>query len=106
DGLGGNYLYTVAEDAAGSFWFGGQYGTLTKYVPDENIWRVYGFVDRDGRSLRIKDVAPDGDQLWIATDIGVSLFLIYKHGGEIKETYRRLGESLMGEEEVEAVRVI
>ncbi len=106
DGLGGNYLYTVAEDAAGSFWFGGQDGTLTKYVPDENLWRVYGFVDRDGRSLRIKDVAPDGDQLWIATDIGVSLFLIYKHGGEIKETYRRLGEPLMGEEEVEAVRVI
>lgn len=105
-GLGGNYLYSVAIDTSGSLWFGAQNGTLTKYVPGDEYWRVYYFADRDGRNLRIKDIAEDGEQLWIGTDIGVSLFLIYKHGGEIKETYRRLGENLWGEEEVEAVSIV
>lgn len=105
EGLGGNYLYCAAVDPAGSLWFGAQNGTLTKYLPGQGFRRVYHFADRDGRSLRVKDVAADGEQLWIATDIGVSVFLIYKHGGEIKETYRRLGEHFDGEEEVQSVRV-
>ena len=73
EGLGGNYLYCLAADSAGSLWFGARNGTLTKYVPQEGFGRIYGFADRDGRELRIKDVVPDGEQLWIATDIGVSL---------------------------------
>lgn len=105
-GLGGNHLYSLAIDSAGSFWFGAQNGTLTKYMPEENRWRVYNFFDRDGSRLQIKDVTADGDQLWIATDVGVSLFLIYKHGGEIKETYRRLGENMKGEEEVNTIHLV
>ncbi len=106
EGLGGNYLYALTVDTSGCIWFGAQNGTLTKYAPPDDYWRVYYFTDRDGRDLRIKDLAEDGRQLWVGTDIGVSLFLIYQHGGEIKETYRRLGEHLSGEEDVEAVRVI
>jgi len=105
-GLGGNHLYSLAIDSAGSFWLGAQNGTLTKYMPEENWWRVYNFFDRDGSRLQIKDVTADGDQLWIATDVGVSLFLIYKHGGEIKETYRRLGENMKGEEEVNTIHLV
>jgi ligand-binding sensor domain-containing protein len=106
NGLGGNQLYSLAIDSAGSFWFGAQNGTLTKYTPDENSWKVYNFIDRDGSRLYIKDIAADGEKLWIATDVGVSLFLIYKHGGEIKETYRRLGEHMKGEEEVNSVHLV
>ncbi len=106
DGLGGNHLYSIEIDSAGSFWLGAQNGTLTKYTPEENSWRVYNFVDRNGSRLQIRDIASDGEQLWIATDVGVSLFLIYKHGGEIKETYRRLGEHMEAEEEVNFVRVV
>ncbi|MCK4403480.1 MAG: hypothetical protein KAW02_00190 [candidate division Zixibacteria bacterium] len=106
NGLGGNYLYSLALDSAGSFWFGAKNGTLTKYTPDENSWKVYNFIDRDGSRLHVKDIAADGEKLWIATDVGVSLFLIYKHGGEIKETYRRLGEDMKGEEEVNSVHLV
>lgn len=106
EGLGGNYLYAVTRDTSGCLWFGAQNGTLTKYAPREDYWRVYYFVDRDGRNLRVTDLTEDGDQLWVSTDIGLSLFLVYKHGGEIKETYRRLGEPFSGGEDVEAVQVI
>jgi len=106
NGLGGNQLYSLAIDSAGSFWLGAQNGTLTKYAPQENSWKVYNFIDRDGSRLWIKDVVADGEQLWIATDVGISLFLIYKHGGEIKETYRRLGEHMEGEEEVNSVHLV
>jgi ligand-binding sensor domain-containing protein len=106
EGLGGNNLYSIACDSAGNFWFGAQNGTLTKYVPEENTWKVYNFVDRDGSRLRIKDIASDGEQLWIATNIGVSLFLIYKHGGEIKETYRHLGEHLQVDYEVNSIHLV
>jgi len=106
NGLGGNNLYSLALDSAGSFWLGAQNGTLTKHKPEENSWKVYNFIDRDGNRLHVKDIAADGEQLWIATDVGVSLFLIYKHGGEIKETYRRLGEHLQGGEEVNSIHLV
>ncbi|HVP35602.1 MAG TPA: hypothetical protein VMT04_01270, partial [Terriglobales bacterium] len=46
DGLGGNYLYSLAVDTAGTFWFGAKNGTLTKYNPQGNSYRVYDFLDR------------------------------------------------------------
>jgi len=105
DGLGGNYIFTLELDSAGNFWFGARNGTLTRYVPQEGLWKVYNFIDRDGSRLRIKDVVEDGGRLWIATNVGVSLFLIEKHGGEIKETYRHLGENLQVDEEVNAIHL-
>ncbi len=106
DGLGGNNLYSTTGDSAGCFWFGAKNGTLTKLSPEENSWKVYNLIDRDGKRLRIKDLLADGDQLWIGTDVGLSLFLIYKHGGEIKETYRRLGEHLQGGEEATSIHLV
>ena len=106
NGLGGSYLYSLATDSAGSFWLGAQNGTLTKYAPGENSWKVYNFIDRDGSRLHIKDIAEDGEKLWVGTNKTLSLFLIYKHGGEIKETYRRLGEHLQGGEEVNSIHLV
>jgi ligand-binding sensor domain-containing protein len=106
EGLGGNNLYSITCDSTGSFWFGAQNGTLTKYKPIENSFKVYNFLDRDGSRLRINDIVPDGEQLWIATNIGVSLFLIYKHDGEIKETYRHLGEHLQVDYEVNSIHLV
>lgn len=106
EGLGGNEVYAVEIDSAGNFWFGAQNGTLTKYTPEEGSWKVHNFIDRDGSRLRINHVAADGEKLWIATSKALSLFLIYKHGGEIKETYRRLGEQMEGGEEVNSVHVV
>jgi ligand-binding sensor domain-containing protein len=106
EGLGGNYLYSVAYDTGGSFWWGAQNGTLTKYTPEDNSWKVYSFIDRDESRLHINRIEPWGDQLWIATNKALVLFLINKNGGEIKETYRRLGEHLNGDEEVTSVRIV
>ena len=106
EGLGGNYLYSVAHDTSGSYWWGAQNGTLTKYTPEDNSWKVYSFIDRDETRLHINRIVPWGDQLWIATNKALVLFLIDKNGGEIKETYRRLGEDLNGEEEVTCVRMV
>ncbi len=106
EGLGGNEVYAVEIDSAGSFWFGAQNGTLTKYAPEDNYWMIYDFIDRDGSRLGINDIAADGERLWIATDKALSLFLIYKHGGEIKETYRRLGENMEDGEEINCVLLV
>ncbi|MDP2961089.1 MAG: hypothetical protein Q8N71_06660, partial [candidate division Zixibacteria bacterium] len=89
EGLGGNYLFSLAEDTVGIFWFGAKNGTLTKYDPEGNLFlRVY----KDLSGLNIKYLAPDGDKLWIGSNKGVSLFLIYKNEGEIKENYWHFGE--------------
>jgi ligand-binding sensor domain-containing protein len=106
EGLGGNRLHCLEIDSAGCFWFGAENGTLTRYMPEQGSWKVHHFIDRDGSRLRINDIAADGDRLWIATSKALSLFLIYKHGGEIKETYRRLGEQMQGEEEINSVQVV
>lgn len=102
EGLGGNYLYSLAVDTAGTFWFGAKNGTLTKYNPQGNSYRVYDFLDRDGSRLWIKYIAPDGDNLWVGLNKGVSLFQIYKNDGEIKETYRHFG-NLAQEIEVNSI---
>jgi ligand-binding sensor domain-containing protein len=44
EGLGGNYLYSVARDTSGSYWWGAQNGTLTKYIPEDDSWKVYSFI--------------------------------------------------------------
>jgi ligand-binding sensor domain-containing protein len=91
EGLGGNYLYSLAVDTSGTFWFGAKNGTLTKYNPQGNSYRVYDLLDRNGSRLRIKYIVPDDDKLWVGLNKGVSLFQIYKNDGEIKETYRHFG---------------
>ena len=98
EGLGGNYLYSLAMDTTFNLWLGAKNGTLTRFEPEGNSFRVYK--DLSGHS--IKFIAPDGDRLWIGSDIGVSLFLIYKNEGEIKETYRHLG-NLEQDQEVNAL---
>ena len=93
DGLGGNQIFCVAPDTSGNLWFGAGNGTLTKFRPGEDSWRVY-IIERDKKRLKVKDIASDLDRLWIASGGVVSLFLIEKNQGEIKETYERFGEIL------------
>ncbi len=91
DGLGGNELFCIARDSLGNMWFGARNGTLTKYQLDTDSWRVY-IIEKDKKKLMVKDILPDSDRLWIAASGVVSLFLIEKNQGEIKETYQRFGE--------------
>lgn len=98
EGLGGNYLYSLAIDTTFNLWLGANNGTLTKFDPESYLFRVY----KDLSGHRIKFIAPDGDKLWLGSDIGLSLFSIYQNEGEIKETYRHLG-NLEQEREVNAL---
>ncbi len=106
DGLGGNSVYSVALDTSGAFWFGADNGTLSKYDPQSRSWTLYDdFYDSEKGSLKLNHIWADGDRLWVASNIGISLFLINHNGGEIKETYRRLGEKLKTEIEVNCVHI-
>ena len=93
DGLGGNDLLCIAKDSLGNMWFGARNGTLTKYQMNTDSWRVY-LIEKDKKKLMLKDILPDSDRLWIAASGVVSLFLIQKNQGEIKETYQRFGDIL------------
>ncbi|MCI0329589.1 MAG: hypothetical protein L0196_01350 [candidate division Zixibacteria bacterium] len=91
EGLGGNFLLSVAADGRGNVWAGADNGTLTKYDLARNRFTVYPMLGPDGRRLKLSVILPDSDRLWIGTDIGVALFLTERNGGEMKEIYRRLG---------------
>ena len=91
EGLGGNYLYSVTRDSLGNIWFGAQNGTLSKYKYQAGFVRIYLF-EQDGNGLKIRKIVPDGDKLWVASGNQVSLFLIEKNYGEVKENYKRFGE--------------
>ncbi|MGH8004178.1 MAG: ligand-binding sensor domain-containing protein [Limisphaerales bacterium] len=91
EGLGGNYLLSVAADGRGNVWAGADNGTLSKFDLAKSRFTVYPMMGPDGRPLKLSAILPDSDRLWIGTDIGVALFLTEKNGGEMKEIYRRLG---------------
>jgi len=106
DGLGGNFLYSIAMDTSKSLWFGADNGTLTKYNLENGSWTVYNdFYDSEKGNLKLNYILSDGNKLWVASNIGVSLFLIYHNGGEIKETCRQLGADLESEEEVNCLHI-
>jgi len=102
DGLGDNDLLFVTSDADGRLWAGGHAGRLSSFDPITGEWDFFGFVDQDGRSLRLNAAVADGDILWVGSKIGVHKFDMVHLGGEIKETYHRLGD-LPGDEEVRDV---
>jgi hypothetical protein len=104
EGLGGNQI-TSCDAAGGYLWFGSATGRLSRFDPSTGGWTVFVLEDRDGNAIRINDMAHSAGYLWIATDIGIGKFDIFRHGGEIKETYRRLGV-LTVEIEVISVAVV
>ena len=104
DGLGGIEINTCAYGNS-YFWLGSSTGELSRYDPDLSVFVQFLLVDRDGSRLRINNLYSDDDLLWISTNIGVSLFDTERHGGEIRETYRRFGDIPSGTE-VLAVTVL
>jgi ligand-binding sensor domain-containing protein len=69
DGLAGNIVYSIAQDADGVYWFGTDNG-VSRY--DGKTWRNFGV--HDGlldRNVYALAVAPNGD-VWAATKRGVA----------------------------------
>jgi ligand-binding sensor domain-containing protein len=107
DGLGGNYLTSVAFDSSGNLWLGSSNGTLSKYDFKADYWDVYyNFVSGE-KKFSIKEIVADGEKLWVGSDVGVSVFHPDKPPhGEITETYKRLGEHLNVEADVNCIHLV
>ncbi|OGC96532.1 MAG: hypothetical protein A2W25_02550 [candidate division Zixibacteria bacterium RBG_16_53_22] len=102
DGLGSTDLRCVEVDTAGNLWFGADDGWLSR-VSQSLAIRNYPIRDSAGliaRAVTIFDLKTEGDRLWVASDLGVSKFLIYSNGGEIKDTARKLGSLPLTEDAV------
>lgn len=92
DGLGDNELRFVTVDSNGTLWCGGENGRLSRRHHDKK-WSVYTFEDENGLPIRLNAAAPGPDGfLWVASDKGVHKFDTQRNGGEIKESYTRIGE--------------
>ena len=90
EGLGDNEI-DIGIAAGGYIWFGSATGKLSRFDPTDGAWKVFILLDRDGNGVVINDMATSGDFLWLATNIGISKFDMFRNGGEVKETYRRIG---------------
>lgn len=92
DGLGDNQLRFVTIDSNGVLWCGGENGRLSRRRHDHS-WTVYPFEDENGLPIRLNAAAPGPDGfLWVASDKGVHKFDTERNGGEIKESYTRIGD--------------
>ena len=84
-GLASNDVKTLAIDDHGNVWFGHTGGAIDIYNVEKRIWTS---VD-DYKGRIIYDLKFYGDSLFVALDIGVSLYDISRK--EVKETYKNLG---------------
>lgn len=94
EGLGTNTLYSLCVDSRGRLWVGGK-GHLVNFT-DPDKPDAYLFTDRDGGLVEIYDIdcSPDGDSLWLADRLGLTLFLASDDRGHglILDTYSRFGD--------------
>ena len=95
EGLGDNRLLSSAF-AGEWYYFGSEAGYLTCFDYNNTEFRQYPFFDRDGDPLELNYLFADSMVLWISSNVGLSLFDIERHDGEIRETYRRFGAIVQG----------
>jgi ligand-binding sensor domain-containing protein len=90
EGLGGNTLAFVAFGPEGSVWTGGSDGRLSRRWSDIG-WSVYPFMT-EGAPIPLTSAVGDANGfLWVGSNSGLHKFDIHRNGGEIKESYTRIG---------------
>ena len=94
DGLDVTRINCLCVDSRHRLWVGSS-GRLVNFT-DPGHTDGYLFTDRDGAPVDIYDIAcsPDGDSLWLANRLGLTLFLASDDPGQglILDTYSRYGE--------------
>ena len=85
EGLSNNHPVKIVVDENHNWWFGMSNGDLNYYDQETQQWRIFSDFSR----LTIHDMVLTGDSLFVALDIGLSVFLLDKN--EAKETYKNLG---------------
>jgi ligand-binding sensor domain-containing protein len=86
DGLSGNTVAAITEDAAGGIWLGMEEGAL-HYLESLDDSPTTIIIETSG--FRITDLAINGDDIYIASNLGISRYSIAR--AEVRETYRNLG---------------
>ena len=86
DGLAGNHVLSAVADAEGDLWFGTNRGGLSKFVVSAG--RFTDPFDEFGE-FELNDLATAGDHLYVASNVGISLFLTDVE--RVKENYRQFG---------------
>ncbi|MBN2417414.1 hypothetical protein JXO52_16375 [bacterium] len=87
DGLSGSDVTALAPSQDGVR-AGYDNGMIDRISPAGSVSDRIG----DFAGYRINRIAVTGDSLWVAHDIGISLYILSK--SEVKETYRQLGPSM------------
>lgn len=92
DGLGSVAATFAAFAADETAYFGSSDGYLSALDLESESFSVARLQGREGEPLKLRAAAAGPDYLWIAGEIGVIKFDRFRHGGEVKETYRTLGD--------------
>ncbi|MCC7262556.1 MAG: T9SS type A sorting domain-containing protein [Candidatus Latescibacteria bacterium] len=87
DGLAGNQVLSLAADEHGDLWFGTEGQGLSRFRLAEHRFDPPYL---DFKDLRIEALVAAGGRVYVATDRGISVFLVDKE--EVRETYHRLGD--------------
>jgi streptogramin lyase len=91
DGLGSVAATFAKSSGDGNIYFGSSDGYLSELNLGSDVFSISVLQGRDGEALKLTEADTSSGYLWIATDIGVVKFDRFRHGGEVKETYRTLG---------------
>lgn len=88
DGLGTTDITDIAVDSMGVKWILG-FGRLIRL--DETSPQQFLFFDRDGALLQLNRLIPEGDLLWVGSEVGLILFDRIIDGGQIQDSYELFG---------------
>lgn len=99
EGLAEVDVTALAVDASGDLWIGTANGYLQRYSHESRSWKTI----TDYTDYHIHRLALHNDSLFVALDIGLSVFLISRQ--EVKETYKHLGTEIQSEITVSDIQI-
>ncbi|MCK4372868.1 MAG: hypothetical protein KAW61_06955, partial [candidate division Zixibacteria bacterium] len=88
DGLGTTDVFDIIMDGNGQKWVAGM-GRLVRFGAADS--KQYMFIDDNGESIGLTNLADDGDRLWVGATIGLVLFSKTIDDGQIQDSYGRFG---------------
>jgi ligand-binding sensor domain-containing protein len=86
DGLAGNQVLSAVVDDEGNLWFGTSGHGLSKFIVSSDR---FSNPFTEFSEFQLNDLTIDGDRLYIASNVGISLFLTDVE--RVKENYRQFG---------------
>ncbi len=94
EGLAGIQAATLMPEPGDTLWIGFSNGMIQRLNPDGSSDKLISVLE----GYRVNDLVRQGDTLWVAHQLGISLYDLAKD--EVRETYRQLGEDMERDEEV------